>query len=61
MRCGGNLLWRQTTPGSKSVSIMAGTLDPPTGLRIERHIFTADRSDYYEIEDGAPQSPQWPD
>jgi hypothetical protein len=25
------------------------------------HIFTADKSDYYEITDGLPQSPQWPE
>jgi hypothetical protein len=59
MRCGGNLFWRETTPDSDHISIMAGTLDVPTGLRIAQHIFVADKSDYYEIDDGAPQSPQW--
>jgi hypothetical protein len=59
-RCGGNLFWRESAPGSKYTSIMAGTLDPPTGLRIMQHIYTAGRSDYYQIDDGAPQSAQWP-
>lgn len=59
-RCGGNLFWRETSPGSQYTSIMAGTLDTPTGLRIIQHIYTADKSDYYEIDDGAPQSAQWP-
>ena len=59
-RCGGNLFWRPTSAGSSTTSIMAGTVDPPTGLRITQHIFTADKSDYYEIDDGAPQSPHWP-
>ena len=36
---------------------MAGTLDPPTQLRIHEHIFVADKSDYYSIDDGTPQHP----
>ena len=59
-RCGGNLFWRPTSPGSDTTSIMAGTVDPPTGLRIIQHIFTADKSDYYQINDGAPQWAHWP-
>ena len=55
--CGGNLFWRQV--GDDSVSIMAGTLDPPTGLRIARHIFVGDKSDYYALHDDAPQLRGW--
>lgn len=55
-RCGGNLFWRETAAGKNWTSIMAGTLDPPTGLRVVRHIFVADKSDFYSINDGAPQS-----
>jgi hypothetical protein len=55
--CGGNLFWRQ--PGSADISIMAGTLDAPTGLRITRHIFVADKSDYYTLDDGVPQHAGW--
>jgi hypothetical protein len=34
---------------------MAGTLDPPTQLKLKQHIFVAHKSDYYEIMDGASQ------
>jgi hypothetical protein len=56
-RCGGNLFWRQT--GAASTSIMAGTLDPPTGIAIEQHIFVADKSDYYTLDDDRPKWPRW--
>ena len=54
-RCGGNLFWRPI--GGTTTSIMAGTLDPPTYLQIERHIYVADKSDYYTLNDDAPKSP----
>ncbi len=53
--CGSNLFWER--PGGGQVSISAGTLDLPTGLRLRGHIFVADKGDYYEISDGTPQSP----
>jgi hypothetical protein len=34
------------------ISIAAGTLDGPTGLRTVAHIYAADKGDYYEIVDG---------
>jgi hypothetical protein len=52
-QCGGNLFWRAID--SDTLSIMAGTLDPPTGLRIGRHIFVSSKSDFYEITGTAPQ------
>lgn len=52
--CGSNLFWREF--GSETTSITAGTLDVPTGLRIESHIFAADKSDYYDITDPVPAS-----
>jgi hypothetical protein len=55
-RCGGNLFWRRID--SDNVSVMAGTLDPPTRLRIERHIFVNSKSDFYEIGDQVPQYPE---
>ena len=59
-RCGSSLFWRQTAPATEWTSIMAGTLDAPTGLRIGAHIYTADKSDYYDITDDVPTFPQWP-
>jgi hypothetical protein len=46
-RCGGALFWR--AEGRETISITAGTLDRPTGLRTAAHIYTRDRADYYEI------------
>jgi hypothetical protein len=55
--CGSNLFWRPI--GSDRMSITAGTLDTPTGLAIEKHIFAGAKSDYYQIGDGRPQRDQW--
>lgn len=52
--CGSNLFW--DGPGA-NLSIMPGTLDGATGLRLKAHIFCADKGDYYEIADGLPQAP----
>ncbi len=55
--CGSNLFWKPAAEAR--ISITAGTLDGPTGLQIEEHIFCADKGDYYEIDDGKPQKAQW--
>lgn len=60
-RCGASLFWRPAAADQDWTSIMAGTLDPPTRLKIEKHIFVADKSDYYSIDDGAPQLAAWHD
>lgn len=36
-------------------AIAMGAFDAPTGVQIEKHIFVADKGDYYEIADGLPQ------
>jgi hypothetical protein len=41
------------------MAIAAGSLDPPTGIQLEGHIFCADKGDYYEITDGDYQRPHW--
>ena len=51
--CGASVFW--CPDGGKYISIMAGTIDLPTGLSPEHHIFVADSSDYYTIDDGLPQ------
>ncbi len=56
-RCGGNVFWRQH--GRDDISITAGTLDTPTHLVIESHIFVADKSDYYTLDDDVPKKQQW--
>ncbi len=52
-RCGSSLFWDDSR--IRQVSIMAGTLDPPSGLETVSHIFVADKGDYYRITDGLPQ------
>lgn len=51
--CGSNLFW--DGPG-RHLSIFAGTLDAPSGLRLEGHIFCADKGDYYDIDDDLPKA-----
>jgi hypothetical protein len=53
--CGSSLFWERI--GGREIAIAAGTLDQPTGLTTEGHIFTADKGDYYEIIDGLEQHP----
>ena len=51
--CGSALFWKHEADAHTSV--LAGAFDQPTGLAITRHIFCADRGDFYEITDGLPQ------
>jgi hypothetical protein len=41
--------------GEAGVAIAAGCLDQTAGLRVGKHIFVADKGDYYEIPDDAPK------
>ncbi len=51
--CGSFLFWKGDA--EDKVSFALGAVDGPTGLRLEKHIFTADKGDYYDIADGVPQ------
>jgi hypothetical protein len=51
--CGSNLFW---DGAGVNLSIFAGTLDGPTGIRLAGHIFCADKGDYYELEDDLPKA-----
>lgn len=53
--CGSSLFWELT--GNDAVSISAGILDAPTGLRERRHIFVADKGDCYDIVGTLPAFP----
>jgi len=55
--CGSNLFWRQFD--GDTTSITAGTLDTPTGIAMEQHIFVADKSDYYTLDDDLPKLAAW--
>ena len=51
--CGSFLFWKGNADDEIGFSL--GLIDGPTGLRMEKHIFTANKGDYYQIEDGLPQ------
>lgn len=53
--CGSVLFWKMESRDYTSIG--AGAFDTPSGLRLESHIFCADKGDYYEIADGLPQFP----
>lgn len=52
--CGSFLFW--DPPDKDFIAIGMGTFDRPTGTKLVKHIFVADKSDYYDIADGLPQS-----
>lgn len=55
-RCGSSLFW--DAPERETLTVAAGTLDPPTHLRTKSHIFCAQASDYELAEaDGLPRHP----
>jgi hypothetical protein len=56
-KCGSLLFWKPT--GEQRISISGGAFDGSTGARIEKHIFCADKGDYYEIVDDAQKLAQW--
>lgn len=51
--CGSSLFWDPLFRDWTGVAM--GAFDDPTGTHIAKHIFVADKGDYYEIGDGAPQ------
>jgi hypothetical protein len=52
------LFWRQLN--SNATCISAGSLDAPTGIKLDQHIFAADKGDYYTLDDDLPQAAAWP-
>jgi hypothetical protein len=52
-KCGAQIFWDGR--GSDHMSIAAGTLNEPTGLRLVKHCCVQQKGDYYEIEDSVPQ------
>ena len=55
--CGSLLFWKGD--GRDYTSIAAGAIDGATDLKIDGHIYCADKGDYYEILDGNFQKAQW--
>lgn len=54
-RCGSWLFW--DPPARDWISVAMGAFDGATATQLERHIFVAEKGDYYEIADGLPQNP----
>lgn len=57
--CGSPLFW---DPIFRDwIGVAMGAFEAPTGTRLAKHIFTADKGDYYDIgEDGVPRDPPRP-
>ncbi|GFE66285.1 GFA family protein [Litoreibacter roseus] len=51
--CGAFLFWKHNA--EDTISFSMGALDGPTGLTLQKHIFVADKGDYYDIADDVPQ------
>ena len=54
--CGSSLFWKPTMDGYEFTSVAMGVFDLPTGTRLAKHTFVGDKGDYYDIDDGVPQS-----
>jgi hypothetical protein len=53
--CGSNLFWRRLA--SDHISVWAGTIDGPTGLRMESQLHAESAGDYYDLP-AVPVIPQ---
>jgi hypothetical protein len=52
--CGSSLFW--DAPDRETISVAAGSLDEPTGLRLLGHVYVTQAGDYYELpDDGLPR------
>ncbi len=55
--CGSALFWKKDD--GTQTSILAGTLDGDAGgIRLDRHIYVADKGAYYDLDDSLPQFSQ---
>jgi hypothetical protein len=53
--CGSTLFWNPVIEGYEWTGVALGCIDTPMNLRVAKHTFVADKGDYYDINDGAPQ------
>lgn len=53
--CGASLFWAPAH--GRHISIAAGALDPPTGLRVVGQVCVADAGDYYDVDPALPVAP----
>ncbi len=51
--CGSALFWDPIR--LDIIAVAMGAFEKPTQVHLEKHIFVADKGDYYDIADGVPQ------
>ena len=54
--CGSTLFWDPLIDGYEYTAVAMGLFDSPTDMKLSKHTFLADKGDYYDIDDGLPQS-----
>jgi hypothetical protein len=54
--CGSVLFWDPVIEGYEYIAVAMGLFDGPTGVHLSKHTFVGDKGDYYDIDDGVPQS-----
>ncbi len=54
--CGSSLFWEPIFRDWTAIAM--GAFEGPTNVKLGKHIFVADKGDYYEIGDGLPQNQQ---
>ena len=54
--CGSTLFWQPNMDGYEWTRVALGVFDGPIGTPIAKHTFVGDKGDYYDIDDGVPQS-----
>ncbi|KAB1088023.1 GFA family protein [Neorhizobium galegae] len=54
--CGSSLFW--DPPHRDWIAVAMGAFDGPTGTGLNKHIFVAEKGDYYDIADSLPQNQQ---
>ncbi len=56
-KCGSSLFFDPIDQGKHNwIAVALGVFDEGTQLTLERHIFVAEKGDYYELNDGLPQN-----
>ncbi|HYG47723.1 MAG TPA: GFA family protein [Allosphingosinicella sp.] len=50
--CGSSLFWDPLHRDWTAIAM--GAFEAPTGTSLDRHVFTGDKGDYYDIADGLP-------
>jgi hypothetical protein len=60
--CGCSLFFDPIDRGKHDwIGVSMGAFDDPTDTHIDIHVFVSEKGDYYEIDDGVPQTDTIPD